>query len=521
MAALAAPAPAWTATTLRVAGIGFAGSARLGAWAPVWVDVEATATAVDGLVVVEAAAPSGLPAVRFAAPVRAAPGARVRVFVPAVISIPRAPGVVFLLEDGRTVASTPLPAVRPADAVVVVLSTEPVGVEAEASARRLAVAYMPPEMLPPAWQAYEGARVVAVRDLDERRLDDAQRQALWQWVWAGGHVVAMPAGEDARHLSGATLRPLGSGTGTPGFGRFSVWPQDPASPAARASTGVRARWAQALERAPGPSVPAPPLPPGRGVPVRIQILVGAFTVAYLLALWRFGGLPVRAGAVGWLALGAFIAAATGAGVLVAREARAAISGVVAAAVVEVIGGTGHGLLSAAVETVPAHGGGFTLRARRDLLLRPDPPAPVTIIRGDEIEIQGRGGVRLLGQAIVPARVSGTFDAAGVVEVSNRSADPIHPAWVYAGGRVHRVGAVTGTVRISLDPEQWQPPTRQVLAGPGNLLLVWAFSRLEAGAILKAPPAWLVGWQRAPGGGLRWDGRPEGPPHLILVPLTPP
>jgi len=80
------------AAVIELAAVGFDGRTRPGVWTPVWVDITAGASDIDGVVVIEAPVPSGQPVVGFGAPVRAAAGARVRVFVPAIFFDARRPG---------------------------------------------------------------------------------------------------------------------------------------------------------------------------------------------------------------------------------------------------------------------------------------------------------------------------------------------------------------------------------------------------------------------------------------------
>ncbi|MGH2403913.1 MAG: hypothetical protein ACRDGN_05535, partial [bacterium] len=196
--------------------VGFAGRARMGAWTPVWIEVTAPSGGVDGTVTIEAAASIGAPVVRYAAPLRAAAGARVKVFVPAIFYDARAPGIVYLDDARGRLGALALPRLKAVDDLVVALSSEPVGVEsASISGERPEIAYVAPEDLPPVWQAYEAVRLLVVRTLDERRVDDAQRMAVQHWVWSGGRLLAMPAGDDVRHLRGGTLSALLPGMVSP------------------------------------------------------------------------------------------------------------------------------------------------------------------------------------------------------------------------------------------------------------------------------------------------------------------
>ncbi len=525
----AGPAHAAPEAVLEVTGIGFAGRARLGAWTPVWIEVTAPASGVDGTLTVEAPSPAGQPVLGFSTPVRAAPGARVRVFVPAMFSDPRTPGTVRLDDAGGRLAVVPLPRLRPVDEIVLVLSTEPLGAEAAAArAGRIDVAYVTPEVLPPVWQAYEAVRLLVVRDLDERRLDDAQRTAIHQWMWTGGRLLAMPAGDDRRHLRGPTLQPLLSRavTGQVGRGRVTVWERDGADPAVRGGAEAQQAWDRLLAQggpAPVPSLEQT-LPPGRAVPLRTHLLVGVLVLGYVVVLRRLSRALAALSGASMLAAALLIAAATvGAGRL-GLVARRDASGVVSSVVIESIPATAHGLLMVSARTVSSHSGPFEVGAIGDLLLRPAPPASIVVTHGAEVGVRGSGSVQLTGTAVVPLAITGTIGAQGgttTVSVTNRSGQRLESGWIYKAGQVQPLPAIGEAARMALDDQKWMPRDRLQRTEPNHLLLLWAFSRLEGDVILKAPPAWLVGWMRDPSLALRWEGRPEAPLQLVLVPLGAP
>jgi hypothetical protein len=109
----------------------------------------------------------------------------------------------------------------------------------------------------------------------------------------------------------------------------------------------------------------------------------------------------------------------------------------------------------------------------------------------------------------------------VVTVANKSGRPLEKAWLYAGGRVQSIQDIGEQARVNVDEQQWQPADRLGRTEPNHAVLSWAFSRIESDAILKASPAWLFGWWREPGLGLRWNGRVEAQLQLIMVPLVAP
>lgn len=559
----ASPASAAAAQALTVTSIGFDGRVKMGAWTPVWIDVQAPASGLDGTLTIAAASPAGSPVVQHSVPVRAAPGARISVFVPALFYDARTPGVVTLREGPRSLASIAVPRVSPAEDIVAVLSGEPLGVESLAArGPRLEIAYLSPEELPQIWQAYEGVRLMVIRDIDERRLADPQRRALREWVWAGGRLLVMPSGDDVRHLQGPTLRdllpvtvtvrrapPVGAGAASPlvvrpggetqdmagiraihwraGRGRVTVWTQDAADPARRGNPDDRRAWDALLADAPTPGVFEidATLPLQRPVPVRTQALVGALIVGYIIAARRLSRLAasLHPPAVILTVIAVIVAAVAASRVAV--FARADASGVVASMLAEALPGTGQAQVVISARMVVSHPGDYAIGAPAELLMRPNPPAAVTLSHdGQTLVRSGLPGLRLAGTGIVPLEVSGTYarrDDGGTVTVVNRTGARIEPAWIYQTGRVQAVSAIGPSAQIAVDGQRWLPRDRLQRTDPNHALLVWAFSHLESDAILKPIPTWLVGWLRNPAFSLRWEGRREVTPHLVLVPLTAP
>jgi hypothetical protein len=535
----------------------------MGTWTPVWIDLVAPSGGLDGAVVVAATVPAGAPgrAVRYATPVRVAPGARVRVFVPAVFYDARAPGSIEVEEAGGVIASQSLPRLRPVEEIVIALSAEPLGAEdVTARTRRAEVVYVRPQDLPPVWQAYEGVGLLVVRDLNERRLDDAQRQAMIRWVWSGGHLLAMPSGDDLRHLRGPTLAPVlpalvtgtaeAAGTGQTevalraragaepfgrdgmrglrwrhGRGQVLLWNRDAADPRARGRPEMIKAWEAVLALDPPASLGdlESTLAPLRPVPMRTQLMVAGLVLAYLVAVRRLSRLVASVRAVAVAVVAISVVTATFAAVRVAAAARRDASGVVASIVVVGLPDADHGLVHLLARTVTAQTGTFTLQAPGSLLLRPAPAAGATIAHGLQTTVRGgAGGVRLAGAGIVPIAVTGSLDrlpAGDVVMVANSTGVRLVRPWIAFGGRMQSLPEIGAGARVTLDPQRWQTRDRLQRTEPNHQLLLWAFSLLESDAILKTTPTWLVGWLRDPALGLRWGNRFESTHALILVPLT--
>jgi hypothetical protein len=273
---------------------------------------------------------------------------------------------------------------------------------------------------------------------------------------------------------------------------------------------------------PAPSLDAA-VPAGRSVPLRVHLTIGALVVAYVLVVRRVSRFlavfrPVSVGA--FLAL---VVLATTAALRLSALARWDASGVVGATAIEVLPGTGHGLLYFHGRTVSSHGGAFTLMAPAGLMIRPIPAAAVSITHGPAVHLEGQGtGVQVVGAAVVPAPVTGAYRVGGgttTITIANQSGRMIESPWVYVGGRTQAVAPVGESAQLTLEESRWQPADRLQRTEPNHALLVWTFSRLESDAILRGTRAWLVGWWRDPALSLTWDGRVQTPLQLIVVPLA--
>lgn len=491
-----------------------------------WIDVTAAAD-IDGTVLVETATPSGAPVMLFGAPIRAAAGAQIRVFVPAIFFDGRQPGVVHLHAGGGRVASVPLPRLRSTDELVVVLSAEPIGAEpAAARLDRLEVAYVAPEVLPQSWQAYGGVRLLVVRNLDERLLDEAQRMAIRHWVWVGGRLLLVPAGDDTRHFGGPTLGPLRAGAAAGRIGRGAVitWQHDPSVRAGLGDPLDAREWEAVLTPRVAPHAAGlePLVPATRRVPGRVHLAVGALILLYIALVRRVSRwlATLRPAPVAACAL--LVAACVAAAVQVSVVARREASGVVTATVIEGLPGTRHGLVHIYGRTVSADGGRFSVSASPEMLVWATAPAPVRMVQGPVTTLEGRGvSVQLAGTAVLPLPVTGVHEQADEVEritVTNQSGLTLEHPWVFSYGRVQAVPAIGESARITLNRQAWQAHDRLQRTEPNHQLLLWAFSRLQADAILKATPVWLVGWWRDPAAALTWGGRSEKTRQLVLVPL---
>jgi len=186
------PAPALAQPASVQAILGWQGWTRYGTWNPLTVEVH-TEREVSGWLVVELPQEFGRQRVRLRYPVELPPGGRSTRTVPVWLSDVRRPVKVFLLaRDGTGLASqevVPQPEAAVAG-VVGYLGAEPPTPPAQGpGAGRRVVVRLREELLPEHAAAYASLELLVVGELDERRLHEAQRQALQTWVLHGGRVV--------------------------------------------------------------------------------------------------------------------------------------------------------------------------------------------------------------------------------------------------------------------------------------------------------------------------------------------
>jgi hypothetical protein len=254
------------------------------------------------------------------------------------------------------------------------------------------------------------------------------------------------------------------------------------------------------------------------------MIVTILAALYLIAIRRLSPWLARTRPAAVLGSLLVVAVATWGGASLGAAARHEASGVVASVVVEGLSGPELGIVRAAARTVSSAASAFQVATTSEMLLRPDPPASALIIHDEQTVVRSEGSVQLTGAAVVPMTVFGSYGAHGgtvMLTVANRSGQRVDPAWLYASGRVQRLPPIGDAAQLPIDEQKWQPFDRLQRTEPNHALLQWAFSHLDGDAILKATPAWLVGWTRNPSLALRWNGRTEAPLILVLVPLTAP
>ncbi len=174
------------------AALGWDGWVRFGTWNPLTVEAGVDRP-VRGWLVVDIPQEFGAQRVRLRYSVDLPEGGRAIWRVPVLVVDARRPvRVAVVAEDGAEVASAEvLPQAESAVASVVgYLGQNPPSPPPEASSGgRRVVARLREEVLPETAAAYASLDLLVVEDLDERRLNDAQRHALQAWVLHGGRVV--------------------------------------------------------------------------------------------------------------------------------------------------------------------------------------------------------------------------------------------------------------------------------------------------------------------------------------------
>lgn len=176
--------------------MGWDGWVRYGAWNPLTVDVR-TDVPVNGWLVVDLPREFGRQRLRLRYPVALPQGGATSWRLAAFLEDARRPVRVSVsTEEGQELAFSEAPP-QPEGAVASVVGylglqppTPPVQVS---GGGRRAVVRLREESLPETPAAYASLDVLVVDELDERRLNDAQRQALQAWVLHGGRVVVTSA----------------------------------------------------------------------------------------------------------------------------------------------------------------------------------------------------------------------------------------------------------------------------------------------------------------------------------------
>jgi len=471
----------------------------------------------------------------------AMPGAP-RVFhVPVVLSDVRRPLVVRVLIAGREVLRRPVevdPA-RVGGRVVVTLSREPMDLAfLHRLPGRVVVSTVGPEMLPHLWQEYTAVDLLAVRDLDEARVDDAQREALLTWIRLGGRLllIARPgapapgfldpvlpaviqktrsvptlAGLTSRYGAGLPPGPYPVATlllrpgaevvrsaGVPliaaapaGRGRVTVWAFDPAAPPFPAWPGYLTLWANVLGLPPTPLVDvaaaAGHLPQSTPLDPIVHAEAGIVILLYIAAVFATGRrYPSILGVAASLMI-----VFGGIGVFAALAAHVRARATTLTQVTFVEEATGMGVARATVVAAVAvpYGGPFRVRAPRDAIA-----APVATAGDLRIE-RATGGTVLSGRlrlgerartlyavGVVPFSVSGSLGADSQTLTVDLGPHRLRHAELRWRGLIYPLGELPpGASAHRLLPDRWSRPPN---LDADDRARAWIF-RGEGGAAIAA------------------------------------
>ena len=554
---------------------------------PVPLDVELPPAASTGPGELVADAPALGPKVgpvvtSTAVPFQAVAGASQIMHAPVVISDPRRPLVVRVVDNGREVFRRAVP-ISPGQVpgrLLVALSDDHAGL---ASLRRLAgrvgVAYVTGSMLPRRWQEYLAVDLVVIRDLDSPPLDPAQQEALRTWILLGGRLLLiarpgvripptlepmLPAalGETRTVPSLAALAtsdggqlPSGPATvtalvphpaarrmtagGLPlaaswdaGWGQVTVWGIDPWLPPFLAWSGRLRWWAEAIgnEGAPevDPAAIADKLAIGTPLDPLVHALTGGAIILYvglLLGLLRWRATPAGAG---WSLL--LVLVGLGGFSLLGEIARGRSATLTEATVLEPVGATRIARVTTSAAVVVPYGGRYRITVARDMVVQPITPS-------SDLRVElSRGGTVLTG-VLRPGEPARPFQAIGVAPILASAAISmdgrrlvvdlggirIHRAELRHRDRVYPLGDLpAGRSAADLRPDGWVAAGSEARTLPefSARLRDAIFQGPSGGAILGGTTPVLVAEldRAAPVFTLGGAGAPGQRLTILLVPL---
>jgi hypothetical protein len=525
---------------------GFDGYFIPGSWTPLRIDL-VLPSSFEGVLAIDVTSAQAL--VRtFRFPVRFVGGARHQLHADVVIPDPRYPLMLRLLSGTHEIArySVSLGAARAVDGVVVVLAAEAVGLEFLTNAPgRLRPAYLVEEGLPIRWQSYEGVRAVVIRDLQDMRLQDLQREALREWVAQGGRLVVM--GPELLHSArppwlmdllpavprnelvteAVTLVPDHPGPvtlalmsprpgasawpdrGPPqrlewryGRGTVTVWTFDALASTIRTSPTLVQQWQHVLTGL-APSVIATRtladvVPTTPALPGLAQLALALSVIAYIAALrWV---LPRAALHRGWMLLGAVVVGAGGLMYGVAAVARSSVAAIAQVSLVETIPDVRLARVTTYAGVTAPFGGTFQLVAPLQATIRPVTGASVNLTDGppsieDPIPLR-RGRFEIL--QVIPLAVRGTVARSPQgfqVAIENPDELPVRDPILYLDGQIYRLPVLRTRTVAMFDLTQGEPIERYQVGRDtlADRLRQWTFVGPGSDAIIKRGQPALIGW----------------------------
>jgi hypothetical protein len=536
---------------------------------PLRVDVMSE-SALDGDVEVEVGSAV------YRRPVRLSPGARRRLALYVVLSDPRRPVRVMLRNGGgRTVAeqTTPLPRNRITEGLVVALTADAAGLEfLAAGPRRLAGAYLREEHLPDHWAAYEGVNLVVLRDLDERAVSGAQRQALREWVAQGGRLLvtgeralrqhqtwlvdllpAMVSPDSAALPRGvlpglpssqpvAVLRPKPGATVWPrqrvplvvsrpyGRGLVTAWAFDAFAPAVRSWPGRIPLWDQLLAGARIQPLARPAvtdvIPTARTLSGGAQAQIVALAILYVLAV-RFVLRRIAARRLAWPALAAVVVVFAVLLSAVSAGARRSASTTVQLSLLEATGAQDLARVTTYVALLHPYGGAYVLTAPEGSLMRPRTSSAVVSPAGHTVGGEAPPGILLFEAVqILPVPVHSRAVATGdglELQVDNGTGRPLASPAVYLNGQTQSLPDILERLSSPLPPGRWVAADRNAATGDFERdARAWIAARLDAyrtPAIIGYKTLWLLGDLHEPRLSVRLQGVGDGRAlYLLLAPI---
>lgn len=490
------------------AEVGWSGWIVPGAWLPLRVTLSATDN-LEGAMLIEVPEVQSRSVITYQIPVRITAGARQRLTAAIIITDPRQPVRVRIVQDGREVVRREivLGSTRAVEGVVASLTHDAVGLEFLSTlSRKLRAAYIGEQDLPVRWQTYGGVEWLVIRDLDDRRVLPRQRQALVEWLAQGGRLLVTGGDRLAElrvpwllDLLPATVRGVGevrptgplSGVSGPvavalvspragasvspasgppmavqwrwGRGTVVLWTFDAFAPSIRAWPGLEQLWRPLIESPPPVAVAQPELaallPSTRPLPGSAQAALGVLSILYIIVM------RVGLRRLGSLRLGVFAITAVAAvfGTMlygVAAAARAASSALIQVSVAEAIPASQVARVTTYVSIVSPYGGVFGLRAPAGGAIVPLTRATLTFA-DTPATVEGTaapGNLTFEVRQVVPLPVQGRIvpqEDEAEVDIQNRSGMVLRDAALVSHRQVYRLPDIGRQLTLRLNPAKWE------------------------------------------------------------------
>ncbi|HEX4835648.1 MAG TPA: hypothetical protein VFW01_04870 [bacterium] len=563
--------------------LGFDGALKIGVPVPMEIRVPPLPFSGRAVLLVEAPAlgpQAGTVTTSTAISFEGIPGVARTFHLPVIVSDIRRPLTIRVLHAGgevfrRAIALDPI---RVGSRVIVAVSSAHGGLAfVHRLPGRVVAGEISEEALPSVWQEYSGVDLLAVRDLDPARLDDAQRRALLTWIQMGGRLLLvvrpgasvpeflgpvlpadvgeprtvsardalaqrygadLPAGPLvmtalAPHPGADEVRAGGVpviATAPAGWGRVTMWSFDPWEPPFRGGEGSLRLWADVLGSPPGPpslvdaAAVASRLPDSPPLDPQVHVAVGAAVLGYVLLQYVLRRrLPSTAGAVGGLViaclgLGGFTA--------LAADVRNRSTALTQATFLEQApAAPAARALTVAVVAVP-YGGPYLLRAPRDATAGP-------ATSSGDLRLDLTGGTAILSGRLRAGESGRPFEALGTVplETSGTLSPDIrilrvdlrsyrlHRAQVLWRDRLYPLGDLPSGASVhELRPDVWVHVDG---AAADDRVRAWIFRGSGGDAIMKATTPVLVGEMdgSAPAFAFAGTGAPGQRLTILLVPLA--